>query len=319
MLKSKHTVTKLSLAAVIFATVGILSESTAHASCGAPFGYPNGAIANEWQRLGGEANLGCPTSIESRDAQGWYQYFGSRIIGYEIGAAKAFLVNGGIRDQWVATGGTAGRHGYPTGNEVNTGAGFQQDFRSGTITCKNGAACQSLFGGFAQEWVRLGGSYGGFPVGWPIGAEFSPSSGLAAQAFEYGGMFWTASSGMWTALNPAVRARGVRINVDANHWISCGGPDVAIILYLNVSGLTPGATAAFNYSTENQVVHLWEGTVDANGRFNNWAEANRIMSLPGCMTSTSMIIKSVHGSPQGWGTISVTDSSGKYGYVTWNP
>lgn len=111
---------------------------------------PNGAvfavlgpILEKYNSLSDTAkkDLGMPTyeQVTNTDGGVWQTFEGGVII-YKTPAA-AYVVWGKIRDAWITLGGSQGKLGYPTSDEVATpDGGKKTTFEHGTITWKPGEA-----------------------------------------------------------------------------------------------------------------------------------------------------------------------------------
>ncbi|MFZ0905861.1 MAG: hypothetical protein WAN71_18740 [Mycobacterium sp.] len=98
-----------------------------------------GPIFAKWQSLDEKArkDLGAPTGNEQKNPDGGvYQQFDGGVI---INKTQAYVVWGKIRDKWNELGGSQGKLGYPTSDEVDTPDGAKKStFEHGTITWKPG-------------------------------------------------------------------------------------------------------------------------------------------------------------------------------------
>jgi uncharacterized protein with LGFP repeats len=98
-----------------------------------------GPILTKYESLSDSAkkDLGAPTGNEQRNPDGGiYQQFDGGVI---INKTQAYVVWGKIRDKWNDLGGSQGRLGYPTSDEVDTpDGGKKSTFEHGTITWKPG-------------------------------------------------------------------------------------------------------------------------------------------------------------------------------------
>jgi uncharacterized protein with LGFP repeats len=82
-------------------------------------------------------DLGAPTHDQVTNTDGgiWQPFDGGVIIS----KTAAYVVWGVIRDGWIALGGSQGKLGYPTGDEVDTPDGQKkQTFEHGMLTWKPG-------------------------------------------------------------------------------------------------------------------------------------------------------------------------------------
>jgi uncharacterized protein with LGFP repeats len=100
-----------------------------------------GLILTKYQSLPDAAkkDLGAPTheQVTNTDGGEWLPFDGGVII-YKTPTA-AYVVWGKIRDAWIALGGSQGKLGYPTSDEVDSPDGQKkQTFEHGVLTWKPG-------------------------------------------------------------------------------------------------------------------------------------------------------------------------------------
>lgn len=83
-------------------------------------------------------SLGAPTGDEQKNPDGGvYQQFDGGVI---VHKTSSYVVWGLIRDKWNELGGSQGKLGYPTSDEVDTPDGLKKTtFEHGTITWNSGA------------------------------------------------------------------------------------------------------------------------------------------------------------------------------------
>jgi uncharacterized protein with LGFP repeats len=100
-----------------------------------------GPILAKYESLSDSAkkDLGAPTGNQQTNPDGGiYQQFDGGVI---INKTQAYVVWGKIRDKWNQLGGSQGKLGYPTSDEVDTpDGGKKSTFEHGTITWKPGDA-----------------------------------------------------------------------------------------------------------------------------------------------------------------------------------
>jgi uncharacterized protein with LGFP repeats len=100
-----------------------------------------GPILDKYNSLDDKArkDLGAPTGNQQTNPDGGiYQQFDGGVI---ISKTQAYVVWGLIRDKWNELGGSQGKLGYPTSDEVDTPDGLKKTtFEHGTITWKPGDA-----------------------------------------------------------------------------------------------------------------------------------------------------------------------------------
>ncbi|HWS92401.1 MAG TPA: hypothetical protein VN306_07890 [Mycobacterium sp.] len=101
----------------------------------------SGPILDKYNSLDDKAkkDLGAPTGNQQTNPDGGiYQQFDGGVI---IHKTQAYVVWGLIRDKWNELGGSQGKLGYPTSDEVDTPDGLKKStFEHGTITWKPGDA-----------------------------------------------------------------------------------------------------------------------------------------------------------------------------------
>jgi uncharacterized protein with LGFP repeats len=100
-----------------------------------------GPILTKYQSLDEKArkDLGAPKDNQQTNPDGGiYQQFDGGVIVYKT---QAYVVWGLIRDKWNELGGSQGKLGYPTSDELDTPDGQKKStFEHGTITWKPGDA-----------------------------------------------------------------------------------------------------------------------------------------------------------------------------------
>nr|WP_306460729.1 hypothetical protein [Mycobacterium arosiense] len=100
-----------------------------------------GPILTKYQTLDDKSrkDLGAPTGNEQKNPDGGiYQQFDGGVIVYKT---QAYVVWGKIRDKWNELGGSQGKLGYPTSDEIDTPEGHKKStFEHGAITWKPGDA-----------------------------------------------------------------------------------------------------------------------------------------------------------------------------------
>ncbi len=101
----------------------------------------SGPILDKYNSLDDKAkkDLGPPTheQVTNMDGGIWQTFDGGVIIS----KTQAYVVWGKIRDAWNALGGSQGKLGYPTSDEVDTPDGQKKTtFEHGTVTWKPGDA-----------------------------------------------------------------------------------------------------------------------------------------------------------------------------------
>ena len=103
----------------------------------------DGATAEAYSKLGGEARLGLPTAQPEKVGDGTVQAFANGTI-FAAPSTGAHLVQGEILRVYTEHGGAAGPLGFPTADEQQTaggpkvkGGGWIGEFRNGTISWLN--------------------------------------------------------------------------------------------------------------------------------------------------------------------------------------
>jgi uncharacterized protein with LGFP repeats len=100
-----------------------------------------GPILAKYESLSEKArkDLGAPTGNEQKNPDGGvYQQFDGGVI---VHKTQSYVVWGKIRDKWNELGGSQGKLGYPTSDEVDApDGGKKSTFEHGTITWKPGDA-----------------------------------------------------------------------------------------------------------------------------------------------------------------------------------
>jgi len=124
------------------ATTGSAAPSTTQITGANGTAYTvEGPILAKYESLPDAAkkDLGAPTGNEQKNPDGGiYQQFDDGVIIYKT---QAYVVWGKIRDKWNELGGSQGKLGYPTSDEIDTPDGLKKStFEHGTITWKTGDA-----------------------------------------------------------------------------------------------------------------------------------------------------------------------------------
>ena len=103
----------------------------------------DGPTAEAYQKMGGEAVLGAPTAMAQTVGDGSMLAFTNGTI-FTSPSTGAHLVQGEILKVYTAEGGPAGKLGFPTSDEAQTGGGAKvtgggwiSEFQNGTITWLN--------------------------------------------------------------------------------------------------------------------------------------------------------------------------------------
>jgi uncharacterized protein with LGFP repeats len=159
-----------------------------------------GAIGARWKAAGGLASsLGLPVAAQraTADGRGRFVAFASGAAIYQTtGAAKAFLVRGGVGERWTALGGVRGL-GLPVTDEtpLGTGAGVYQVYAKGKIIWSAGTGAHPIFGGIGAAYNAAGAEWS--RLGLPTSGEFGVRGGVR-QTFQGGAITWNATTGAVT-------------------------------------------------------------------------------------------------------------------------
>ncbi|UOE26045.1 LGFP repeat-containing protein [Agromyces soli] len=148
---------------------------TGYAAAGGPTGKLGFPVANTVA----EANGG----FSQRFASGWL--FWSADTG-------AQFISGGIATKYFAYGGSSSRLGFPLEGERSEPGGASQRFQGGSVLWSSSTKGQTVVGGIATVYARLGGPAGA--MGYPAEDERSVSGG-AAQRYTKGGIYWASGVG----------------------------------------------------------------------------------------------------------------------------
>ncbi|HSS25191.1 MAG TPA: hypothetical protein VLL82_12520 [Mycobacterium sp.] len=146
--KSSETTTSATTSVTASATTGTATTTPSAAASTTQMTGANGAvyavqgpILDKYNSLDEKArkDLGAPTGNQQTNPDGGvYQQFDGGVI---INKTQAYVVWGKIRDKWNELGGSQGKLGYPTSDEVDTPDGMKKStFEHGTITWKPGDA-----------------------------------------------------------------------------------------------------------------------------------------------------------------------------------
>ncbi len=116
--------------------------------------YVAGAIRDKWEQTGWEQGfLGYPISDETAtaDGVGRFNRFENGYI-YWHPSFGAYVVRGGILDQWAAAGFETSTYGYPTADEIqHAGIASEQQFQNGVIYNPKKAAAAAKYGDYFQD------------------------------------------------------------------------------------------------------------------------------------------------------------------------
>ena len=178
---------------------GVLQEfqnSTLYQVGNAPALGVLGGIRMYQVGVGGVATTGFPKGGERKLPNGIVaQEFENGTVFWSV-SGRAYLKPGPIRD-YVAKNGL-GRLGNQVGSQVDVAGGSLQEFEWGTLYSKNGEDAIVL-GGIRHRQVSVGGVA---TTGFPKGGERKLSSGIVAQEFENGTVFWSISGDAYLKAGP---------------------------------------------------------------------------------------------------------------------
>jgi uncharacterized protein with LGFP repeats len=150
-----------------------------------------GAIEHEYDRAGGAAVFGNPTSPESDAGQGGkFQTFERNVSIYWSLGTDAHFVGGLIRDKWGQTGWENGPLGYPISDEQKAGrdnAGRYSMFDGGSIYWSARTGAHVVWGSIRDMWTNSGAEKGSY--GYPTSDEYDYRGGRA-QDFQGGRITW---------------------------------------------------------------------------------------------------------------------------------
>lgn len=188
-----------------------------------------------WRSIGAQdSELGYPTSDEYANeraltAGGVTQNFQFGKISWSYFNGSR-ITKGGIGATWDNAGGAAGELGYPTTNEYTlVASGVMQGFEYGKVYWGAATGSHIIKGSIGATWESLGGPLSG--LGYPTTDEYATANGGVTQAFQYGQIIYSPSTGSHFILGGISAA-----------WLSMGGPN---------SGL--------GYPTSNEIAALTGG------------------------------------------------------------
>ncbi|WP_307366821.1 LGFP repeat-containing protein [Microbacterium sp. W4I4] len=145
-------------------------------------------VAKAWTAFGGAGVLGYPAKAQSSvsaNGGGFVQEFTAGTVWSS--SAGAFAMGfGPYRTNYVASGGAAGRWGWPAGEATCrlANGGCTMAFQTGVVAYSSGTASHLIpSGAILIEWMKRGGTSS--TLGYPI-AEAVTSNGLRSQRFEGG-------------------------------------------------------------------------------------------------------------------------------------
>lgn len=113
---------------------------------------------------------------------------------YWSARSGAHAIDQSFLSVFTSRGGTAGVLGYPTTDAYPTPeGGSSQLFLGGGIHASPATGAHVVFGTFAPLYDAMGGESGA--LGYPLGDPYPTAGNGWSQAFEHGGIHWSASTG----------------------------------------------------------------------------------------------------------------------------
>lgn len=169
-----------------------------------------GEIATKYSALGAAGgSLGAPTNPRlpwsASGVVGYMQSFKQGLI-MSSGTTGTFAVlNGPVRNEWGARGGSGGPLGWPVGNQAVLAGGIRQPFQNGQIVARFGQPTIVLSGAINAYWSSGSNAAKlGLPISAPIDLTAKGVTGLY-QIFENGMVLSSATTGTYAVLNGAIR------------------------------------------------------------------------------------------------------------------
>ncbi|ATL70467.1 LGFP repeat-containing protein [Nocardia terpenica] len=188
--RSYRPAARTALAAAALAATAVLSSGVASARPIGAFDV-GGAIEAEYDRAGGFAVFGNPTTPESDAARGGkFQVFErNNSIYWSIGT-DAHQVGGAIRDKWAALGWENSPLGFPISDEQKAGrdgAGRYNLFDGGSVYWSPKTGAHAVWGAIRDTWTSNVAEKGRY--GYPTSDEYDYQGGKA-QDFQGGKIVW---------------------------------------------------------------------------------------------------------------------------------
>lgn len=131
---------------------------------------------------------------------GFYQYFDTALVFSSPTTGTFGIPYGAIRDAYSATGGSAGRLGWPTGPAECAGADCVQAFQHGAIYLSSSYGARAVSGPLYDYYLSAGGPGG--DLGWPTGNMTCAADGSCTQGFQAGEVTWTPGAAGGTVSTP---------------------------------------------------------------------------------------------------------------------
>jgi uncharacterized protein with LGFP repeats len=132
-------------------------------------------------------------------------------IVWSAASGAQIVLNGPIRDRWLALKASSGALGVPVGSDTVVGeGGHVVDFRGGSIYWSAGTGAHDVRGAILAAYVASGGPTG--PLGYPT-TDDAPAPGGRGYVvdFQGGSIYWSPATGAHIvvgAVNDAYRAAG---------------------------------------------------------------------------------------------------------------
>jgi len=261
----------------------------------------HGKIAARWTALGG-LSWAVPTSSQKKAATGTYfnTFSGDRSI-YYTSATGARVVQGQIRQVWLALGGPTGGLGVPTSDEAGAAGGvLYSTFTGGAVYWTAGTGAHAVQDAIAEKWTSLGALGSGFGV--PTTNQLSTPDRVGRYNH-----FATGSSIYWT---PATGAQAVSGQI-RDLWARLGwenGP-------LRYPTADERSTAGGRYSTFQQGAVFWTAALGPHAVYgsiyNTYLSLGAATSRLGFPTSDEYAVSGGRATTFQHGKITWNASTGK--------
>ena len=240
----------------------------------------HGSIAARWQALGG-LDWAVPTSSQKTAASGVVvnTFSGDRSI-YATPAGGAWVVQGQIRDAWLALGGPTGALGMVTSDEQGGSDGVRYStFGKGSVYWTPATGAHAVQNAIARKWTALGAL--GWGQGVPTTNESRTPDGVGRYNHFSGGasIYWTSTTGahavqgqirdLWASLGWERGALGYptsdeqatadgtgRQNTFTNgavFWTPAGGAHAVVGAIYDRYSQLGGVRSTLGYPTSNEV------------------------------------------------------------------
>lgn len=140
---------------------------------------------------GAQGKYGAPVAVATAVATGIEQRFaGGRLYWSQKTGASAVV--GGFLSKYLATGGPAGKLGFPVSVESVVAGGSRQEFQFGSAYWNSASGAAIVQGAIRDLYGKVGGPNS--PLGLPI-ADETTADGVARQEFQRGSGYWSATTG----------------------------------------------------------------------------------------------------------------------------